>query len=316
MVENIVSIKLPADEELTIKKNRLKGAVEDSGKRIAVVTGIHGDELEGQYVCYELVRRITANTSRLKGVVDIYPSINPLGMESVTRAVPMSGLDMNKVFPGSDMGAIAENVAAKLVADIKGADICIDIHASNIFIREVPQVRISRDNSDMLLKYARLLNTDFVWVHNSNAVGEGSLADTLNKNGVPTLVVEMGVGQRITKSYCSQLLTGIFNLMSTMGMWTDGQGMVDAVSHPMVSTDGSVRVIHAEQSGIFIPSAEHNMWVQRGTVIGEIVTPISGTVEQEIIAPADGLIFSLREYPIVYEGSVIARILSMGEEEI
>lgn len=313
MIENIVSIKLPADEELTIKKNRLKGAVEDSGKRIAIVTGIHGDELEGQYVCYELVKRITANTSRLKGIVDIYPSVNPLGMESVTRAVPMSGLDMNKVFPGSDTGAIAENVAAKLVADISGADICIDIHASNIFIREVPQVRISKANSDLLLKYARLLNTDFVWVHNSNAVGEGSIADTLNKNGVPTLVVEMGVGQRITKSYCSQLLVGIFNLMSTMGMWT---GTVETVSHPMVSTDGSVKVIHAEQSGIFIPSAEHNMWVQKGTVIGEIVTPISGTVEQEITAPADGLIFSLREYPIVYEGSVIARILSMGEEEI
>ncbi len=313
MIENIVSIKLPADEELTIKKNRLKGAVEDSGKRIAIVTGIHGDELEGQYVCYELVKRINANPSGLRGIVDIYPSINPLGMESVKRAVPMSGLDMNKVFPGSDTGAIAENVAAKLVADIAGADICVDIHASNIFIREVPQVRISIANSDALLKYAKLLNTDFVWVHNSNAVGEGSLADTLNKNGVPTLVVEMGVGQRITKSYCSQLLTGIFNLMSTMGMWTE---TVDTVSHPMVSTDGSVKVIHAKQSGIFIPSAEHNMWVQKGTVIGEIVTPISGTVEQEIIAPADGLIFSLREYPIVYEGSVIARILSMGEEEI
>ncbi len=316
MIENIVSIKLPADEELTIKKNRLKGAVEDSGKRIAIVTGIHGDELEGQYVCYELVRRITANTSRLRGIVDIYPSINPLGMESVTRAVPMSGLDMNKVFPGSDTGAIAENVAAKLTADISGADICIDIHASNIFIREVPQVRISRENSDALLKYAKLLNTDFVWVHDSNAVGEGSLAYTLNKIGVPTLVIEMGVGQRITKSYCSQLLTGILNLMSTMGMWTGGTGTEDSVSHPMVSTDGSVKVIHAEQSGIFIPSAEHNMWVSRGTVIGEIVTPINGTVEQEITAPADGLIFSLREYPIVYEGSVIARILSMGGEEI
>lgn len=313
MVENIVSIRLPADEELTIKKNRLKGAVEDSGKRIAIVTGIHGDELEGQYVCYELVRRITANMSRLKGIVDIYPSINPLGMESVTRAVPMSGLDMNKVFPGSDTGAIAENVAAKLTADISGADICIDIHASNIFIREVPQVRISREYSDALLKYAKLLNTDFVWVHDSNAVGEGSLADTLNKLGVPTLVVEMGVGQRITKSYCTQLLTGIFNLMSDMGMWS---GAVETVSHPMVSTDGSVKVLHAEQSGIFIPSAEHNMWVGKGTVIGEIVTPISGTVEQEITAPADGLIFSLREYPIVYEGSVIARILSMGGEEV
>lgn len=307
MLEKIVTVKLPADEELTIKKNRLHNG---EGKRIAVVTGIHGDELEGQYVCYELVKRIIENMSCLNGTVDVYPSINPLGMESVTRAVPMSGLDMNRVFPGSDAGAIAENIAAKLVEDIKGADVCVDIHASNIFIREIPQVRVSKENSGQLLKYAKLLNTDFVWVHESNAVSEGSLANTLNKEGVPTLVIEMGVGQRITKSYCTQLLAGIFKLMSHLGIWT---GAEENVTHPMVSSDGSVKVIHAEESGIFIPDAEHNMWVSKGSVIGKIVTPISGTVEQEITAPTDGLIFSLREYPIVYEGSVIARILSMGE---
>lgn len=309
MIENLASVKLPADEELTIKKNSLKGVGCEGGKRIAIVTGIHGDELEGQYVCYELVRKITANMAYLKGTVDIYPSINPLGMESVSRAVPMSGLDMNRVFPGSDTGAIAENIAAKLVADIKGADICVDIHASNIFIREIPQVRIPSSESSNLLKYAKMLNTDFVWVHDSNAVGEGSLAYALREVGVPALVIEMGVGQRITKAYCRQLLTGIFNLMSKLGIW---EGPVGDISHPMVSTDGAVNVIHSVESGIFIPSVEHNMWVQKGTVIGEIVTPITGTVEEEITAPADGLIFSLREYPIVYEGSVIARILSMN----
>ncbi len=309
MIENIVSVGLPADEVLTIKKNSLKGVGCEGGKRIAVVTGIHGDELEGQYVCYELVRRITANMAYLKGTVDIYPSVNPLGMEAVSRAVPMSGLDMNRVFPGSDTGAIAENVAAKLVADIKGADICVDIHASNIFIREIPQVRIPSSDSGGLLKYAKALNADFVWVHDSNAVGEGSLACSLREAGVPTLVIEMGVGQRITKAYCKQLLTGIFNLMNRLGIWEAEQ---DNITHPMISTDGAVHVIHSVESGIFIPSVEHNMWVQKGTVIGEIVTPITGTVEEEITAPADGLIFSLREYPIVYEGSVIARILSMN----
>lgn len=308
MIENIVTIKLPADEELTIKKNHLCGG---DGKRIAVVTGIHGDELEGQYVCYELVKRITANMSCLHGTVDVYPCINPLGMESVTRAVPMSGLDMNRIFPGSDTGAIAESIAAKLIKDISGADICIDIHASNIFIREIPQVRITPENSSKLLRYAKMLNTDLVWVHDSNAVGEGSLADSLNSAGVPTLVIEMGVGQRITKEYCFQLLSGIFRLMSELGVWS---GKEEDVSHPMVSTDGSVRVIHSGAGGIFIPNAEHNMWLSRGSVIGEIVDPISGTVEQEVTAPADGLLFSLREYPIVYEGSVIARILSMDGE--
>ena len=40
--------------ELKIQKNRIEPE-NDTGskKRISVVTGIHGDELEGQYVCFE-----------------------------------------------------------------------------------------------------------------------------------------------------------------------------------------------------------------------------------------------------------------------
>lgn len=308
MIENIVTVKLNVDEELTIKKNTLRGVNAENGKRIAIVTGIHGDELEGQYICYQLVKKITANMTNLTGTVEIYPAVNPLGMESVSRAFPMNGLDMNRVFPGSNIGSIAENIAKKLVEDIKGADMCVDIHSSNIFIREIPQVRVRPENSDYLMRYAKMLNTDMVWVHESGAVGDGSLAESLIAADVPTLVVEMGVGQRIDLEYCDQLLHGIFNLMHNLGIWSEEE---HGISHPMVSTDGAVHVIHSAGSGIFVPTAEHNMWLAKGSVIGEIVTPITGTVEQEITAPVDGVIFSLREYPIVYEGSVIARMLSM-----
>lgn len=308
MIENIVTVKLNVDEELTIKKNTLRGVNAENGKRIAIVTGIHGDELEGQYICYQLVKKITANMANLTGTIEIYPAVNPLGMESVSRAFPMTGLDMNRVFPGANIGSISENIAKKLVEDIKGADMCVDIHSSNIFIREIPQVRVRPENGDYLIKYAKLLNTDMVWVHESGAVGDGSLAESLIAEDVPTLVVEMGVGQRIDLEYCDQLLHGIFNLMHHLGIWAEEE---HGISHPMVSTDGAVHVIHSTGSGIFVPTAEHNMWLAKGSVIGEIVTPITGTVEQEITAPVDGVIFSLREYPIVYEGSVIARMLSM-----
>lgn len=308
MIKNLITVKLNVDEELTIKKNTLRGtSCGDDAKRIAIVTGIHGDELEGQYICYELVKRITANMSELSGIIDIYPSINPLGMEAVSRAFPITGLDMNRIFPGNDAGSIAENIAHTVAEDIRGADMCVDIHSSNIFIREIPQVRIRPENSDYLIRYAKMLNTDMVWVHESGAVGNGSLAETLIANGVPTLVVEMGVGHRIDMEYCEQLLHGLFNLMNELGIWNKEE---HGISHPMVSTDGAVHVIHSTGSGIFVPSVEHNMWIAKGTVIGEIVTPITGTVEQEIQAPVDGVIFSLREYPIVYEGSVIARILT------
>ena len=96
--------------------------------------------------------------------------------------------------------------------------------------------------------------------------------------------------------------------MNKVGIWADEE---HGISHPMISTDGEVHVIHSSGSGVFIPCVEHNNWIAKGSVLGEIITPITGTVEQEIIAPVDGVIFSLREYPIVYEGSVIARMLSL-----
>lgn len=94
--------------------------------------------MEGQYVCYELIRRLGENGHLLNGIVDIYPSMNPLGMDSIKREMPIFDLDMNMIFPGSETGAVAEHIAAAIMNDIKGADICIDIHASNIFCSEIP----------------------------------------------------------------------------------------------------------------------------------------------------------------------------------
>ena len=242
----------------------------------------------------------------LSGIVDIYPSMNPLGMDSIKREMPIFDLDMNMIFPGSETGAVAEHIAAAIMNDIKGADICIDIHASNIFLREIPQVRISEETAPKLLPYAKMLNVDFIWVHSSVTVMEATLSHSLNKEEIPTLVAEMGVGMRITKSYGDQLLDGIFNLMAEMGIWT---GETKKVSHPIVSTDGNVSFIYSDTSGIFMPAIKHWAGISKGDHIGDILDPLSGAVEQEIFAPCSGIVFTLREYPVVYEGSLLARIL-------
>ena len=135
---------------------------------------------------------------------------------------------------------------------------------------------------------------------------EATLSHSLNKEGTPTLVAEMGVGMRITKSYGDQLLDGIFNLMAEMGIWT---GETKNVSHPIVSTDGNVSFIYSDTSGIFMPAIKHWAGISKGDHIGDILDPLSGAVEQEIFAPCSGIVFTLREYPVVYEGSLLARIL-------
>ena len=190
MIQQLVSVNLPVDEEMRVQKMRIMPAHPAQNlKRISIVTGTHGDELEGQYVCYELQRRLRERPELLNGIVDIYPALNPLGVDSITRGVPGFDLDMNRIFPGSEDGAMAEFAAARIVQDIQGSELCIDVHASNIFLREVPQVRVSEQTAADLLPYAVQLNCDFIWVHASATVLESTLAHTLNMLGVHTLVV-------------------------------------------------------------------------------------------------------------------------------
>lgn len=307
MIKTVVSVGLAVDESLRVVKNVLQPDIlTGEEKRICIVTGTHGDELEGQYVCYELNRIIKEHKECLKGIVEIYPALNPLGVDSISRGIPMFDLDMNRIFPGSEEGSVAEHVAAKIVQDIKGADLCIDIHASNIFLREIPQARINVNMSDSLIPFARRLNLDFVWVHGAATVLESTLAHSMNSVGVPTVVVEMGVGMRITEEFCHQLTDGILCVMKDMGIWA---GETVEPKEPVISQDGEVGFINANAPGIFVPCVEHWRSVHEGELIGRILNPLDGTVEEEAHAPLDGMVFTLREYPVVSCGSLIARIL-------
>ena len=309
MIEKVVSIQLPVDEELRVVKNRIAPeGLPDDAKRICIVTGTHGDELEGQLVCFELARYLRVNMQHLKGIVDIYPALNPLGIDSITRGIPGFDLDMNRTFPGRKDGSMSEYVAAEIFNDIAGADVCIDIHASNIFLREIPQIRINELTAEELVPLARYMNVDFVWVHSAATVLESTLAYSLNAVGTKTLVAEMGVGMRLTIEYGNQLSKGIISLMAHLGMW---DGPVPYVREPIVSVDGKVEYINAAKGGIFVPRIEHWRDVRRGEHLGDIVSPLTGDVLVKIESPCDGLVFTLREYPVVDEGSLIARILKV-----
>ena len=309
MIETVASVGLPIDEKLMIQKNRLVTANGLSGneKRISIVTGTHGDELEGQYVCYELQRRIKENIECLTGIVDVYPTINPLGIDSITRGIPGFDLDMNRIFPGLENGSMPEYIASKIIDDLSGSAAVVDIHASNIFLEEIPQVRINELSRDTLVPLAKLLNVDYIWVHSSATVLESTLAYSLNVIGTPTLVVEMGVGMRITKKYGDQLTDGILALMKELGIWN---GEVITPKEPIISEDGEVSFINAGKSGVFVPCVGHWKNVKKDGHIGDILNPLTGEINERIFAPTDGIVFTLREYPIVNEGSLIARILA------
>lgn len=307
MIEEVFSVKLPVDETLKLKRNRFNPPdITKSTKRISIVTGTHGDELEGQYVCYLLIKWLRENPKKIKGIVDIYPAMNPMGIDSINRLFPFYDVDLNRTFPGHTADFLPAQVANAIVETVRGSDFAIDIHASNIFLKELPQIRISRSNAHDLVPLAEKIGIDFIWVHDAVTVLESTFSHAMNSIGTKTLVVEMGVGMRITKEYGQNLANGLLNFMAHVGI-------IDEPMRPCktsISTQNSeVHFINASEAGIFVPTLEHNVMVSKGEKLGEIIDPLEGVIKESLLSPCDGLLFTIREYPVVYEGSLLARIL-------
>lgn len=298
---------MPVDEQFRIKKNHFRNG--KSSKRFCLVTGTHGDELEGQYVAYLLGDLIRREKTKLNGIVDIYPALNPLGIDSIQRGVPAFDLDMNRIFPGNTKGSMIEKVAYDIFTDIRGADMVVDVHSSNMFLRELPQVRISEDTANVLLPYAMKLGVDLIWVHQAATVLESTLAHSLNSVGTPVLVAEMGVGMRINHSLCHRLFQGILNLLQSLGIW-EGEVDTSSLPTPVISQGDCVDFINARHSGIFITTIHNDRLseVAEGTIIGNIIDPLRGEIIEEVRAQHKGILFTIRAYPVTYEGSLLARI--------
>jgi predicted deacylase len=309
--ETFFALELPYRERLALTRR-----VFDSGRdgpRVAVLSGIHGDELEGLYVCHRLAARLEEIAIKapgaLRGRVELYPALNPLGLDTLRRTVPIYDVDLNRNFPGHAEGLLPHRLAHAVMHALAGASLAVDIHASNVYLREIPQVRIARAFEDTLVPLARVMNLDVIWLHEAVTVLENTVAHSLNATGVPCLVVEMGVGMRVTPIYADQVVIGMLHAWQKLGVLAPDLELEPVTHSPLIAHDGNVHYLNAEVSGMFVPSTGHWMAVERGRVLGRIVSPLRGEILEEVRSPVNGLLFTLREYPLVYEGSLLARIM-------
>ena len=306
MIETVMTAQMPVGLPIKIKKNRLEpDTIQENMQRLSIVAGVHGDELQGQYICYELIRRIKEERENLKGIVDVYPCVAPMALEIRKRNAP-GALDMNALFPGSHHGHTIEYMAAEVIEDLKGSDFCIDIHSSDIFIRELPQIRVPENAGKKVTELAQKSGIPVLWMNsNSSSVWEGSLAYSLRRKGIPNLVIESGIALKIDYEYCKKVIDGIFRMMKELEVF---EGEVSPTKKTVTVKKNDVEVIHCNTSGIFIPKIQIGSFVRENQVLGCIVRPILGAELEEVKSSCDGMIFSLREYPAVCEGELLARI--------
>jgi len=313
-LETILAIELPYRETLKLQRSVYRGT---NGPRVAVVAGIHGDELEGLYVCHRLAAWLEdlgrTQPSALLGQVELYPSLNPLGLDTLQRAIPVYDSDLNCSFPGHPQGLLPQRIAAAVIDYLQEKALVLDIHASNVYLREMPQVRIDQRFVDNLVPLSKQMNLSAIWVQDSTTVRENTLAYNLNECGVPCLMIEMGAGMGLTPKFTEQLLIGILAVWQSLGVLAPEVKLTSPTHEPLIFDDSSIHRLNADTSGLFVPIVQQGSTVQCDELVGRIVSPFEGPTLAEVRSPVSGTLLTLREYPLVYEGSLLARVVSVAE---
>src|SRR5690349_16285153 len=98
----------------------------EDGPTLALMAGMHGDEINGMEIVRRIIDRGLHHVKR--GTVVCMPIINVYGFLNYSREVP-DGKDVNRSFPGNKSGSLASRVAFSLMNDvIPFIDCGIDFH--------------------------------------------------------------------------------------------------------------------------------------------------------------------------------------------
>jgi predicted deacylase len=308
----IFSIQTPVGPPVEIIRHTFASQSPQPGRSVSLVAGLHGDELEGLYICHRLTQILKSleeqDASSFKGEINIYPAINPQALETGTRLWPFFSNDINRMFGRTDTASLPAEISKIILEDLKASsDLVVDIHSSNLHLMELPQIRIIKSFEKKLVPLAKLCNVDLIWIHPHAEILESTLCYNLNQAQIPTLVIETGISLRINKNHCAQIILGILNLLrKTSALDTDEPQVT--IAEPRLVLPEAVTMIQASNAGLFIKQSQVGQQVSEGEKIGDLIDPVQGQVLEEVRSPCSGLLFTLREHPLTLKGAPLARI--------
>ncbi|WP_287130423.1 M14 family metallopeptidase [Candidatus Cyanaurora vandensis] len=306
--EAVFSLELPLQLPCTLWRHRFAPATV-TGPLVVVISGLHGDEFDGGYICYRLAHFLQNLPPgwTLRGTVHLLPNANPLGTNISRRFLGFNQSDLNRSFPGVAGGSSEEQLAWAVYQEAVQAEVCVDIHSSNEFLMEVPQVRVA--DRPRLKNLAQELGLDLVWTHSPQHWIGGTLAQALFERQVHTLVVELGTGRRLHQLWSERVVQGILHLWVRLGV-LQVNTTLPILSASYVADENNVFYLSAPQAGLLTLESglQVGMHVQAGQKLGQVISPTQLT-QAALYAPVDGFLFTLRVHPLVYEGSLVGRVV-------
>lgn len=281
-------------------------------KTLAIVGSMRGDELQQQYVAARLVNQLADLEARgllTEGIsVSVIPSVNPFSMNIEKRFWALDNTDINRMFPGYDLGETTQRIAAGLFEFIQDFRYGIQLASYYLPGNFVPHVRIIETGTGFEdVNLGRLFGFPYVTTRKPEPFDTVLLNYNWQIWDTQAFSLYAGTTDTIDPVTADQSIQGVLRFMQALNM-VSGIDLAEGEESQIIDEDQCL-TLQSPHAGILIDVADASQKVEEGQVIARIIHPYTGQLISEVKSPCHGIIFFARNKSITYQNTVLFRIL-------
>ena len=253
-------VQMPTGQHWYVSVMVAKGA--RPGKRIALVSGVHGDEISPVHTIQTVMSQI--DPAKMSGIVLAVLDVSRPAMEGMARRWPNSGrgidlIDLNRLWPGDENGASAPARHAGLLFNRlfkPNADYAIDFHTSTTGM-DMTAFHLARMDLPEVRAMAELFPIDQIF---DNPAYPGLLANAFIAAGIPAFTPEIGAPRILDHRMIPLFVEGTMNVLKHHGI----------IAGPIGRT--------GKDTGIFVGNSAHAVLATQGGFV-ELLVGLNDKVE-------------------------------------
>jgi hypothetical protein len=289
----------------------IQGFTYGSGEKAACIVGaMRGNEFQQLYICSLLAKKLSELEARGAIVsgkeILLIPSLNYSSFNVGKKYWITDNSDINRSFPGNSKGQASSRIARAVMDKVTGYSYGIQFasfYMDGEFIPHVRMIETGRQSNSL----ANQFGMPYVLTAEPRSYDKATLNYNWQMDGTEAFSVYSGVTDRINGESAHQAVSSVLRFLTRMGVirYNCHAGYISTI----LDEEELLSVKSEHAAGFFKRLVNPGDEVVRGDVLAQIINPMTGENTADIYSPTDGIIFYCQNSPMIYQNSVIFKII-------
>ena len=278
-------------------------------KSVCIVGSMRGNEVQQLYVCSLLVKKFKQleEEGRIKKGhrVLIIPSINPYSMNIQKRFWPTDNTDINRMFPGYDLGETTQRIADGVFQEIK--DYTYGIQFTSFYMpgEFMPHIRMMEEGYSKV-ELAKQFDMPYVVLRKVRPYDTTTLNYNWQVWDTQAFSFYTTTTSRIDRKSAGQAVLSVLKFLAAQNIVTYNGPRTTASK---VVEDVDMVSVQTAKSGIFESLVRVGEHVEEGQPLANIVHPYEGEIMETLYAPLDSVVFFMHSDPLTYADTAVFKLV-------